>query len=156
MNGTPGMDINLFKLSNDKQLIFHAPGEQELYENLNGVIYLMAPESLTHLRKIDPKRIGKAAVAKKILRNILQGREDTGEFGWTLCVLPTAEMAKQAGITMKQYAFQIRRACFLDMEAPVNEYTPQPDNDIRMRINSRMSVIRFIGYRSISYSLIFR
>jgi len=122
MNGTPEMDINLFKLSNNKQLVFHAPGEKELCEKLNGGIYLLAPESLTHLRNIDPKRIGKAAVAKKKLRDILQGREDTGEFGWTLCILPTAEMAKQAMLTINQYASQVKRACFLDMADPVKEW----------------------------------
>lgn len=122
MNGTPEMDINLFKLSNNKQLVFHAPGEKELCEKLNGGIYLLAPESLTHLRNIDPKKIGKAAVSKKKLRDILQGREDIGEFGWTLCILPTAEMAKQARLTMNQYASQVKRACFLDMADPVKEW----------------------------------
>lgn len=122
MDRTPEMDINLFKLSNSKQLVFHAPGEKELYENLNGGIYLLAPESLTHLRNIEPRKIGKVAVAYKKMRNILQAREDAGDFGWTLCMMPTAELAKQANLTIRQYANQVKRACFLDMADPVKQW----------------------------------
>jgi len=44
---TPQMDKNFYEKANKKQLIFHAPGDKELNNNLNGSIYLHAPESIT-------------------------------------------------------------------------------------------------------------
>ena len=89
---------------------------------LNGSINLYAPESITHLSDIDPKKIGKTAVAQKALRDILNRRETRGSFGWTLCVFPTAELAEQAGISLEEYTRQICQACFLNKRAPVSEW----------------------------------
>ena len=119
---TPQMDINYFERANNLQLAFQPPGERELNKNLNGSIYLHAPESITHLRHIDPKKIGKAALSRKPLRDILWKREEQGVFGWTLCMYPTPELAKQAGITLKEYCSQVVRACYLNKKEPVKEW----------------------------------
>ena len=119
---TPQMDRNFFERANNRQLIFNAPGEKELYENLNGSISLHAPESITHLRHINPRKIGKAAVARKLLRDILWKREEQGAFGWTLCLVPTPELAKKAGLSMKHYTSQVIKACYLDKRDPVKEW----------------------------------
>lgn len=119
---TPLMEHHFYGKSNGKQLAFIAPGERALCENLNGTISLLAPESLTHLSDIDPMKIGKAAVARKFLRDILQKREDRGSFGWTLCMSPTEKLAKQAKLTMRQYTNQIVKACYLDKPDPVKEW----------------------------------
>jgi aminopeptidase len=119
---TPRMDRNFYELSNNRQLDFHPPGEKELNRNLDGGIYLYAPESITHLRHIDPKKIGRAAIARKPLRDILWKREENGEFGWTLCMLPTAGQAKTANISLRQYTNQVVRACYLDKKEPVKEW----------------------------------
>ncbi len=119
LSGTPQMEKNFFERSNNKQLGFQQPGEKELNEKLHGLISLLAPESITHLKHIDPRKIGKAALARKPLRDILWGREDNGEFGWTLCMVPTQGAADTAGISFKQYTSQVIKACYLDMNDPV-------------------------------------
>lgn len=119
---TPTMEHNFYEKADIKQLIFMGPGEKELCEGLNGSIYLHAPESLTHLSDIDSKRIGKAAVARKPLRDILRKREDSGAYGWTLCAFPTEELARQAKLSLRQYTNQIIRACYLDKPDPVSEW----------------------------------
>ena len=119
LGSTPQMEKNFFERSNNKQLAFQAPGEKELNSNLHGIISLLAPESITHLKHIDPGKIGKAALARKPLRDILWDREDKGDFGWTLCMLPTQGAADTAGITLKQYTSQVIKACYLDMDDPV-------------------------------------
>jgi hypothetical protein len=43
---------------------------------LYGSISIYAPESLTHLGAINPKRIGKAVVAKKKLRDLIEKMEN--------------------------------------------------------------------------------
>ena len=130
---TPAMEHNFYEKANNKQLIFIAPGDRELYENINGNIYLYAPDSLLHLRDIDSKKIGKAAVARKPLRDILQKREDMGSYGWTLCALPTNELAKQAKLSLRQYTSQIVRACYLDKADPVQSWKTIFKNAINIK-----------------------
>jgi len=119
---TPVMEKDFFELSNHRQLVFQAPGDKELFQNLNGSLFLHAPESITHLSDIDPRRIGKATVAAKYLRDILNRRDQAGSFGWTLCTFPTAGLAEHAGITPAQYAAQIVSACFLNRTSPLKHW----------------------------------
>ncbi|MBA3035456.1 MAG: aminopeptidase [Desulfobacterium sp.] len=122
IGATPVMERNFFDIADSKQLIFTAPGEEELYKNINGSIFLHAPESITHLRGVDPKKIGKATVARKHLKDILDKREEEGIFGWTLCMLPTEELAKHARLSVKEYTNEIAAACFLNKKSPVEEW----------------------------------
>jgi aminopeptidase len=122
MGLTIDMELSFFGKANGRQLVFHPPGERELYSHLNGRIYLHAPDSLTHLKDIDPTRIGKALVARKPLRDILEKREQQGVYGWTLCTLPTAELAAQARTTPEIYEEQIVRACYLDLPDPAAKW----------------------------------
>ncbi|MBU2498534.1 MAG: aminopeptidase [Proteobacteria bacterium] len=119
---TPTMERNLFTLAKDNQIMFHSPGEKALCQNLNGSFYLHAPVSLTHLLDVDPKKIGKAAIARKFLRDILDKREARGEFGWTLSLLPTLELARHSQLSIGGYTSQIIKACFLDKSDPVKEW----------------------------------
>jgi len=119
---TPVMERDFFRLSNPRQLIFQSPGDKTLFQKLNGSIFLHAPESITHLRDIDPKKIGKAAVAAKGLRDILNKRDETGDFGWTLCTFPTPELARHAGLSPADYTAQIVSACFLNRTSPLDQW----------------------------------
>jgi aminopeptidase len=120
MNPTATMEKDFYARSSDRQLVFLPPGDKELMSRLNGSIILHAPESITHLSGIDPGRIGKTIVAQKTLRNILNRREARGVFSWTLCIFPTAELAKQAGISPEEYSRQVAKACFLGKTDPVS------------------------------------
>lgn len=122
MGSTHIMERSFYEKADNRQLVFVPPGTEELYENLNGSIFLHAPDSLTHLKGIDSKRIGRAAVAVRHLRDILNKREDQGQFGWTLCTVPTPELARQANLTEKQYESQVIRACYLNSKDPVGEW----------------------------------
>jgi aminopeptidase len=119
---SPVMELSFFGKSGANQLVFIAPGEKELYANLNGRIYLHAPESLTHLKDVDSAKIGRALVARKPLRDLIEAREQTGDYGWTLCTFPTDELARQARTTSAAYAGQIIKACYLDQENPVEKW----------------------------------
>ena len=122
MAATFGMEHSFYQKANPKQLTFIAPGDEELYKNINGRIYLHAPESLTHLKDIDPAKIGKAIVARKHLKDILDKREELRKYSWTLCLLPTEELARQAKMSMKQYTAQVIKGCYLDKDDPVFEW----------------------------------
>ena len=122
MLSTPVMEKDFYSIANRQQLTFIPPGEKRLHERLNGRILLYAPESITHLGDIDPQRIGVAAVARKFLRDILNRREAEGLFSWTLCMYPTAEMARQSGLSQKAYSRQVVRSCFLNRRKPLDEW----------------------------------
>lgn len=122
MESTPTMEHSYYQNASPAQLAVRFPGDKELFENLNGFIFLHAPESITHLRDIDPARIGKVAVARKYLRDILDAREEKGLFGWTLCSLPTEEQARHARLSLKDYTKQVISACFLNKKSPVEQW----------------------------------
>jgi aminopeptidase len=119
MNLTATMERSFFKLADNRQIVFQVPGEKELFRKLNGAIFLHAPESITHLSDVDPKKIGRAALSKKYLRDILDARDQEGAFGWTLCAYPTKEQARHAGLPLRAYTDQIVTACFLNRTSPV-------------------------------------
>lgn len=121
-NLTSGMEVSFYGKGADSQIKAIAPGDRELMENLSGLVSLIAPASLTHLAGVDPGKIGMAAVARKFLREIMEAREQTGDFGWTLCAYPTEEQARCAGLTIEEYAAQIKQACFLDTDDPVAKW----------------------------------
>ena len=122
MGLTSVMEKNFFEKANSEQLVFQPRGEKELYTSLNGSIHIYAPESLTHLSRIDPKKIGKTAIARKPLRDILDKREEGGQYGWTLCMIPTPELIKRARLTKEQYFEQVAKACNLDKRDPVKAW----------------------------------
>jgi aminopeptidase len=133
MSLTSGMEYDFYKKSKEAQLIFLPPGEKELLAHLNGRIFLRAPESLTHLKEIDPARIGKVLVSRKSWRELLDRREEKGFYGWTLCSFPTRELARQAKTDLKTYTDQIVRACYLDRENPVDEWKAIHKNITRIK-----------------------
>ena len=101
LNPTAVMETDFYQISNRRQLEFIAPGEEQLCRALNGSIFLHAPESVTHLSRADPRKIGRAALARKFMRDILDRRDEQGKFGWTLCVLPTPALAEHAGLSVE-------------------------------------------------------
>ncbi|MBI5210188.1 MAG: aminopeptidase [Elusimicrobia bacterium] len=119
---TPGWEKGFYQRSRKEQRAFLPPGEREFYAGLHGLVALRAPESVTHLRDVDPKRISEAMVARKPVKDIMNRREEKGLFGWTLCLYPTLEPARLARMTLGGYARQIEKACFLDERDPLRRW----------------------------------
>jgi aminopeptidase len=122
MGLTVVMERSFYERANEKQLVFMAPGDKEFCGNLNGRIFLHAPDALTHLKDVDPAKIGKVLVARKPLRDIFNRREEKGLYSWTLCTLPTDELAQQAKMTYEEYSEQIIKACYLDCNDPISQW----------------------------------
>jgi len=151
---SPQMDRNFYEKANAKQLIFQPPGEKELYENLHGGIYLHAPESLTHLAHIDSEKLGKAAIARKSLRDILWKREEDGDFGWTLCLIPTPELASKSGQSLKDYTVQVIKACHLDKKDPVRHWEGIFKNAVRIKKSMNSLNVEYFHITSDNIDLI--
>lgn len=144
MLATDRMEYDFFSRADKEQLGFIAPGEKEMVKNLNGTIFLNAPESLTHLQTIDSRRITAVVIARKPLRDILTQREEQGLFGWTLCSLTTPQLARHAAMSQKQYTEQIVKACYLNAPDAVSKWEEIFRNarEIKQWLNS----MRITGY----------
>ncbi len=119
---TAKMEYDLFTKANNKRLTTLIAGERELSETMAGCITCIAPESVTHLRQVDPEAIALAQRARKPLQSILSVREAAGDYGWTLGYFPTQALAEQAGMSLEEYAHEICRACLLGRQEPVQEW----------------------------------
>ncbi len=144
MLATDRMEYNFFSRAENDQLAFIAPGEKEMVKNLNGTIFLNAPESLTHLQTIDSRSITTAMIARKPLRDILTRREENGLFGWTLCSLTTPQLARHARMSQKRYTEQVVKACYLNAKDAVAKWEEIFRNarEIKQWLNS----MRITGY----------
>ncbi|MCP4714439.1 MAG: aminopeptidase [Deltaproteobacteria bacterium] len=142
---TSVMEHTFFSKANNRQLVFEPPGEKDLYRSLHGSIFLHAPESLTHLQHVDSTKIAKAALARKPLRDILQKREENGDFGWTLCSYTTAPLARHARLSEKQYTNQIIKACYLNKPDPVAEWEAIFNN--AREIKKWLNGMQILSYR---------
>ena len=111
---SPAIERAFYQCSDEKQRGFLAPWDKEMYGRLNGSVAITAPASLTHLKDIDPRRQSQVAMARKPLWDIRNGREEKGKFSSTLCTCPTEELAKRAGLSLKEYADQVAKACYLN------------------------------------------
>lgn len=111
-----------FKLANEDQLGFVPYGEEELLSNIQGLISIRAPKSLTHLQKIKAEKLAYAAKAMVRLKNITNRREALGEYSWCLTIYPTTELAAYADMTPEAYVRQVVKACYLDAKDPVAKW----------------------------------
>jgi aminopeptidase len=119
---SPALEKDFYQFSDEKQRAFLPSWDEELYKGLNGYVYINAPTSLTNLKDIDPKRQSQVAVARKPLFKIRGENEEKGKFAWTLCTYPTEELAKQAKLSLKEYAAQIVKACYLNEPDPAKKW----------------------------------
>ena len=119
---TPRMEHDFYAKANRKRLLFEVPGERAFLEALGGSIHLLAPDSLTHLRDVDPEAMSIAKSGRRPLQEILARREEQGVYGWTLCLFPTPRLARQAGMEPIDYARAVKAACFLDQGMPVHHW----------------------------------
>jgi aminopeptidase len=135
---TAGLERSFYDLSGQKQLTFVPPGEKELVDNLSGLISILAPQSLTHLSHVDPASFGMFQKSRKFLRDIMDRREEQGEFGWTLCLYPTPALAEKAGLSIEEYARQIEKACYLNMAQPEQDWQQfwNAAQEIKAKLNS--------------------
>lgn len=122
MRSTPFMEQSFYDAASPSQLSYTVPGQKEMSEALNASIHLLAPESLTHLSHVDPSSMGMVSRARKPLRDILDTREQNGDYSWSLCLWPTKALAEKAGMSLDDYARKIARACYLTKADPVMEW----------------------------------
>ena len=137
MSGTETMICDFYMNANNDQLVWNSPWSKKYAKNINGGIYLYAPEDLTYLKDVDSKKIAQSAISRKFIKDIFERRVQECEYGWTLCCLPTKALADGACMNLKDYTNQIVRACYLNTIDPVQEWENmyKSSQSIQKRLN---------------------
>jgi aminopeptidase len=93
-----------------------------LVDEIDHTIHILAHSNPHELKGIDPKKIMKRGQVWKRFRDWENEKERRGKFTWTIALYGTKAMAKEAGMTEKEYWSQIINACFLNEKDPIKKW----------------------------------
>jgi aminopeptidase len=109
-----------FEHATDKQLTtFLGKYYKGLTDQIDHSIAVLADYDPHELDGVDPKKIMLAGKTNKPVSEWLNEKENQGKYTWTLALYGTPAMAKEAGLSLKDYWDQIIKACYLDEANPV-------------------------------------
>lgn len=91
-------------------------------DQMDHSVFLLAEKDPHALKGVDPKKIMARGVALKPFMDWRRKKEWNGKFTWTIALYGTPGMAREAGISEKEYWNQIVRACFLDEKDPIAKW----------------------------------
>jgi aminopeptidase len=115
---------DFFNLAKNHQLeFFPEKYSKTLVDTIDHRMYLIAEEDPFLLKGIKPEKIMKASQSKIKMRKWLEEKEDHGKLTWTVGLYGTEGLAKEAGLSLKQFWSQIIKACYLDKPDPIKEWT---------------------------------
>lgn len=93
-----------------------------LAEQIDHSIFILADANPHELKGIDPRKIMQRGVTLKPYKDWLNKKEWQGKFTWTIGMYGTPAMAREAGLSEKEYWNQIIKACFLDEKNPIKKW----------------------------------
>lgn len=93
-----------------------------LAEQIDHSIFILAEADPHALKGVDPKKIMQRGVALKPFKDMLNRKEWKKKFTWTIGLYGTPAMAKEAGLSEREYWNQIIKACFLDERNPIAKW----------------------------------
>jgi len=121
--GDDDFNVIYYENANDNQLKkFHHSYSKALVDTVDHSIAIWGVKDPFYLKHIDPKKIMMSQKANKQYRDWINEKEDKGKYSWTLCLYGTEAVAKEAGLTLKQYWNQIIKSCFLNEEDSVTKW----------------------------------
>ena len=93
-----------------------------LAEQIDHSVYLHAEADPHALKGVAPKKIMQRGIALKPYKDLINKKEWKGKFTWTIALYGTAAMAREAGLSERDYWSQIIKACFLDEKNPIAKW----------------------------------
>lgn len=133
-----GHVISSYRFSNDKKYnidktFYNAASDEQvkffpnkffkgLVEQVDHQIFILSDADPRELQGVDGKKIIAKGQAFKPYMDWRRDKENAGKFTWTLALYATPAMAKEAGLSLKEYWNQIIKACFLDEKDPIKKW----------------------------------
>src|SRR3989344_3261121 len=93
-----------------------------LAEQMDHSVYILAEADPHALKGIEGKKIMTRGKALKPFKDMLNRKEWKSKFTWTIALYGTPAMAREAGLSEKEYWGQIIKACFLDEKNPIKKW----------------------------------
>lgn len=116
-------DKIFFEYASEDQLVFFPEAYKRAEADLiDHQVSIIAEADPTELKSVDPQRLFRTMDARRKFRDWLFAKEQQNKFSWTLALYGTEAMAKEAGMSIKDYWDQIIQACYLDCEDPIAEW----------------------------------
>jgi len=150
-----------FEEAKEHQLKYKSPYKKFFYENLDGLIMIMADSNTRMLSNVDSGKIAKASAATTEVREIFMERSAKKELAWCGLIYPTASMAQEASMSLSEYEDFVYSAVMADKRDPISEWKKVkkkqqgmvnrlnkvsdlefhgPDTDLRMSVKGRLWV----------------
>ncbi len=117
------MARDFYEMASDEQLDwFPEKYVRGIVDTIDHTVHIIAEDNKKELEGIDPKKIMRRGLAWKKFRDWESEKELQGKFTWTIALYGTPAMAKEAGLSEKEYWNEIIKACFLDKKDPIAEW----------------------------------
>jgi aminopeptidase len=128
-----GVTREFYEIANEDQLNFF-PGKllKGRVDEMDHNIYIEATNDLHELEGIDSKKVMEAHKPFKQYSEWRDEKENAGKFTWTIALYGTPEMAKEAGMSLKEYWEEIIKACYLDLDDPIKKWKELFDETERL------------------------
>lgn len=133
-----GLDRQYFELADTDELNFFPHKYLKgLADQIDHSIGIISETNKHELEGIDPQKIMLAQKSKKPYKDWLDQKENAGNFTWTLALYGTPAMAREAGMSEREYWDQIVKACFLDEADPIAKWKAvfRQNNAILQKLN---------------------
>lgn len=93
-----------------------------LVDEMDHSLFILAEKDPHALKGVDGKKIMRRGLALKPFMDWRHEKEWNNKFTWTIALYGTPAMAKEAGLSEKEYWNQIIKACFLDEKDPIAKW----------------------------------
>jgi aminopeptidase len=115
----PGMEEVFYSTAGDAQLDHAPPLRRLVVEQFDARLIITAPANTRELSGVDAERIRRAAKARAGLAKTFWERGASGAFKWCDTVYPTAALAQEADMSLREYEDFVFAAGLLDAPDPV-------------------------------------
>ncbi|MEV4423301.1 aminopeptidase [Patulibacter sp. NPDC049589] len=122
----PGQTEGFYRHAQDRHLDELSPLALEEARQATHSLSIQAPEDTSALADVDPERLARAARGRQ------EARELTLRRRWATTLWPTAALADQAGMTLRELSAFVARATFLDRSDPIRAWNGLRDFQARL------------------------
>ena len=121
---TPGgVYKTLFDLGSEEQYTY-SPRNMMLWKiaDMDHLIYIRSEQDKHEYDGVDSSKLMADHVAYKYVFEAREKKENQWKFSWCLALYGTESMANEAGMSLEEYWEQIIKACFLDVDDPIQKW----------------------------------